>query len=148
MDVENTVKLALYQLVAEEAQMPDASAIAEQLHLSVEEVESAFERLFAKRLLVLEERSKSQIRMAPPFSGVVTQHRVKIGDKQFYANCAWDSFGIAAALHADADIESTCGDCGEVLEFQIRRNQAIALQSTIAHFAVPSALWWKDIIYT
>jgi len=148
MDIDTSVKLALYQLVSQSGQMPDASAVAENLQLPVSEIESAFERLYGKRLLVLEDGSKSHIRMAPPFSGVVTQHRVKIADITYYANCAWDSFGIAAALHDDAEIESTCGDCGEVLAFQIRDNQPIPQQSTIAHFAVPAALWWKDILYT
>jgi len=72
---------------------------------------------------------------------------VKIEDKVYFANCAWDAFGIAAALKRDADIESTCPDCGEPLTFQIRDGKPLP-QECVVHFAVPAAQWWKDIIYT
>jgi hypothetical protein len=85
--------------------------------------------------------------MAPPFSGIETQHRVKIEDKLYFANCAWDAFGIAAALIRDADIESACPDCDEPLAFQIRDGKPLS-QECVVHFAVPAAKWWRDIIYT
>jgi hypothetical protein len=113
----------------------------------MEDVEQAFQRLYEKRLLVLEPGSPSRIRMAPPFSGIETQHRVKIEEKVYFANCAWDAFGIAAALKRDADIESTCADCDAPLMFQIRDGWPL-LQECIVHFAVPAAQWWQDIIYT
>jgi hypothetical protein len=85
--------------------------------------------------------------MAPPFSGVETQHTVRIEDKTYFANCAWDAFGIAAALKRDADVTSSCPDCEELLSFQIRNGQPLPANA-IAHFAVPASQWWQDIIHT
>ncbi len=44
--------------------------------------------------------------MAWPFSGVETLFQVSVSDKTYFANCAWDSLGIPAALHTDAEIEA------------------------------------------
>lgn len=147
MDFETAVKLNIYETVAETTRAPTSAEVAVAFGKSAREVEAAFQQLAQKRLLVLEPGDDSRIRMAPPFSGVETQHLVKIAGKSYYANCAWDAFGVAAALHQDADIASTCPDCGESLGYQIREGQPLA-QESVVHFAVPAAKWWKDIIYT
>lgn len=147
MDFDTSVKLNIYEMIAHTTRMPTSADVASAMGSSVAEVEQAFQRLYEKRLLVLEPGSSSRIRMAPPFSGIETQHRVKIEEKIYFANCAWDAFGIAAALKRDADIESTCGDCDEPLPFQIRDGKPLP-QDCVVHFAVPAAQWWRDIIYT
>ena len=42
------------------------------------------------------------------------------GGRWWYGNCAWDAFGICAALHADGRIETSCPDCGEPLAVEVR----------------------------
>jgi Alkylmercury lyase. len=147
MDFDTSVKLKIYEMVARTGRMPASVDIALLIGSSIADVEQAFQQLYEKRLLVLEPGTLSRIRMAPPFSGIETQHHVKIEAKLYFANCAWDAFGIAAALKQDADIESTCADCGETLTFQIREERLLP-QEGVVHFAVPAAQWWRDIIYT
>jgi len=147
MDFDTSVKLKIYEMVARTGRMPASVDIALLIGSSIADVEQAFQQLYEKRLLVLEPGTLSRIRMAPPFSGIETQHQVKIEAKLYFANCAWDAFGIAAALKQDADIESTCADCGETLTFQIREEKPLP-QEGVVHFAVPAAQWWRDIIYT
>jgi hypothetical protein len=147
MDFDTSVKLKIYEMVARTGRMPASVDIALLIGSSIADVEQAFQQLYEKRLLVLEPGTLSRIRMAPPFSGIETQHHVKIEAKLYFANCAWDAFGIAAALKQDADIESTCADCGETLTFQIREERPLP-QEGVVHFAVPAAQWWRDIIYT
>ncbi len=147
MDFDTSVKLNVYETIARSTKMPTSSDVASEIDSSVTEIEEAFQRLYEKRLLVLEPGKTSRIRMAPPFSGVETGHRVRIEGKVYFANCAWDAFGIPAALKRDADIESTCADCDEILTFQIRDGQPLP-QECVIHFAVPAAQWWQDIIYT
>src|SRR6266545_5714567 len=147
MDFDTSVKLNIYETIAKTTKMPTSSEVASAIGSSVAEIEQAFQRLYEKRLLVLEPGNSSQIHMAPPFSGIETQHRVKIQEKVYFANCAWDAFGIAAALKRDADIESTCADCDEPLTFQIRDETPLP-QDCVVHFAVPAAQRWQDIIYT
>ncbi len=147
MDLDTSVKLKIYEKVARTGRMPVSIDIALLIGSSIADVEQAFQRLCEKRLLVLEPGTLSRIRMAPPFSGIDTQHRVTIDDRVYFANCAWDAFGISAALKQDADIESICADCGEPLTFQIRDEKPLPGEGMV-HFAVPAAHWWRDIIYT
>ena len=147
MDFDTSVKLNIYEMIARTTRMPTTFDIALLIGSSMADVEQAFQRLYERRLLVLEPGNLSRIRMAPPFSGIETQHRVLIEDKVYFANCAWDAFGVAAALKKDAEIESTCADCSEPLTFQIRDGQPLPRECVI-HFAVPAAQWWRDIIYT
>lgn len=147
MDFDTAVKMNIYQTVAETGQVPTSAEVAGALDSTAGKVEAAFRQLAKKRLLVLEPGDDSRIRMAPPFSGIETQHLVKIGDNSYYANCAWDAFGVAAALHEDGEILSICADCGEALFYQIRDGRPLAQESAV-HFAVPAAKWWADIIYT
>jgi hypothetical protein len=147
MDFDTSVKLKIYQMVARDAVMPAASEAAAELAIPVGEVQTALKRLYAKRLLVLEPGDETRIRMAPPFSGVPTPFRVEVGAKSYYANCAWDAFGVPAALHADATIHASDGFTGEPLLLQVKDGTPRS-QDWVAHFAVPAAQWWHDIIYT
>jgi hypothetical protein len=147
MDFETSVKLTIYKTIADTGRMPNSHDVSTSLNCPVRDVESAFQQLFQKRLLVLDPASSSQIRMAPPFSGIPTSHKVHSGGLSYYANCAWDALGISAALHREADIDSSCPDCGESLQFRVRHGKPLP-QDCAVHFAVPAAHWWKDIIYT
>ena len=147
MDLTTAVKLNIYQTIAETAQAPDVDQVAISMGLPLADVKQEFETLAGQRLLVLEPGDKTRIRMASPFSGIETPFLVQAGGKSYYANCSWDALGVAAALHQDADIVANCAHSGESLPIRVRDGQVEPVAS-IAHFAVPAALWWKDIIYT
>jgi len=147
LEFETAVKLRLYQTIAETARAPDAEELARALNSSVARVEEAFETLSGKRLLVLEPGTTSRIRMAPPFSAVETPFHVRVGEKDYYANCVWDALGIPAALHSDARVFASDGHTGEPLDLEVRRGNPVPRPCAI-HFAVPPARWWDDIIYT
>lgn len=55
MDTDTTVKLKIYEMIAWQARVPDAFDLAKELDFPVEQVRSSFKRLYAKRLLVLEQ---------------------------------------------------------------------------------------------
>src|SRR3972149_242946 len=99
MDFETSVKLFIYDTLARTTLAPNTVDVARALQAPVSEVEAVFRRLNEKRLLVSEPDDSTRIRMAPPFSGVETSFRVRIQDKVYFANCAWDALGIPAALH-------------------------------------------------
>ena len=147
MDFDTAVKMNIYETIARTTQTPTAAEVAVSHGASPEEVEAAFVQLHTKRLLVPEPGDPSRIRMAPPFSGVETSFRVNVQDKVYYANCAWDAFGIAAALQADAIIEASDGYSGEPMKLEVRNGQPVT-EECVIHFAVPAAKWWDDIIFT
>ncbi|NOT00648.1 MAG: hypothetical protein HOP29_08475 [Phycisphaerales bacterium] len=157
MDFDTTVKTAVYRVAAESARMPGAGEVAREIGAPVDEVIAAFERLHEKRLLVPEPGVPARVRMAPPFSGVETPFLVRVNGKGYYANCVWDALGVAAALHADAVVEASDGHTGEPMGMEFRdgavvpvavRDGAPLPMEAVAHFAVPAARWWADIIFT
>jgi hypothetical protein len=147
VDFTTTVKLNIYETIAETTQAPSTTEVAAALNSPLEAVQTAYAQLAQMRLLVPEPGDPSRVRMAPPFSGIETMHLARVAGKDYYANCAWDAFGIAAALGQDADIRSICPDCGESLNYQIHDGRPLP-QDSVVHFAVPAAQWWQDIIFT
>jgi hypothetical protein len=111
-----------------------------------ETVQDAYHRLRARRLLVPSADGRS-IRMAPPFSGVETQHRVHVGERQYYGNCAWDAFGVIAALGGYGRVESRCEATGEPLILSLTPSGPND-SSWRFHVVVPAAQWWDDIAFT
>ena len=85
--------------------------------------------------------------MAPPFSGIPTAFPVEANGKQYFANCVWDAYGIAAALHCDAVSRASDGHTGEPLTLEVKNGQPV-LTPYLAHFAVPAAHWWDNLIFT
>lgn len=136
----------MYRHFADHATAPTLADVAGAVRTPAGDVKDAYRRLYAKRMLVPMPDGEA-IRMAPPFSGIPTQHRVRANGKEYYANCAWDSFGIPAALHADAEVLSRCEQSGEPLHLRLGRN-GLPPSSWLFHVAVPAAHWWRDIVYT
>jgi DNA-binding transcriptional MocR family regulator len=147
VDFLTDVKLAIYRTLAETTHAPTVSDVAQQLGASVDDVQSAFNELHKKRLLVPEPGDPTRIRMAPPFSGVPTGFRVTVLAKTYHANCVWDALGIPAALHADGMVRARDAQSREAMNLVIR-DGAPKPTPCIAHFAVPAAHWWDDVIYT
>ena len=146
VDFETQVKLAVYGFTADTARVPTIEHVAGRLDTTVAEVRLAYDRLRSNRVLVLE-TDRVTIRMAPPFSGVPTQHRVLAAGKEFFANCAWDALGILAALHEVGEVHSKCEQSGEALRVPVGA-QGPAPVPCVIHFAVPAAHWWDDIVFT
>jgi Alkylmercury lyase len=146
-ELDLKVKLAIYRLTAGTGSVPNARAIGEAIGDSEKNVVAAFGRLHGKRLLLPEPGDPTRIRMAPPFSGVETAFPVDARGRRYYANCVWDAYGIAVALNVDAIILARDGYSNEPLTLEVRNGSPI-LQPYVAHFAVPAAKWWADIVFT
>jgi Alkylmercury lyase len=111
-----------------------------------DDVLAAWRRLRDAHALVLD-AATDELRMANPFSAVPTAYRVQAGGRWWYANCAWDAFGILAALHVDGRIETSCPDCGEPIAVEVRDERPDD-ESLVFHCPVPARDWWADIVYT
>ena len=146
MDFDLQVKLAVYRHFAGTGRRPSPREVAAHVGSEVEPVLGAYRRLRGQRLLVLEADGAS-LRMAPPFSGVPTQHVVMAGGVQYYANCAWDALGVPAALHQPGTIRSRCAQSGEPLGLEVGL-AGPEPSSWLFHCLVPAAKWWDDIVFT
>jgi hypothetical protein len=143
-DVE--VKLAIYHHFAASGARPTVAEIAARVDANAASVRDAFGRLRAQRVLVLEADGES-IRMAPPFSGVPTQHMVGADGVSYFANCAWDALGIPAALQMPATVRSRCEQSLEPLDLAVSADGPES-SDWLFHCAVPAAHWWDDIVFT
>lgn len=146
MIAESEIQRYVYQATADSGRPPGSADVAEALGTSREDVLSAFARLRLRRLLALAPES-GEILMAPPFSAVPTPFLVKTRQRSYFANCVWDAYGVAAALDVDAEIDASCGCCGEPITLRVEDGSPVP-ERAIAHFAVPAVHWWEDIFYT
>ena len=135
-----------YRLFVELGRAPSREEVAEASGLTGAEVAEGWRRLHEAHALVLE-LGTAEIRMANPFSAVPTPHRVHAAGRRWYGNCAWDAFGICAALHVDGRIETSCPECSEPIAVEVRDGRPDDA-SLLFHCLVPAAHWWDDIVFT
>lgn len=145
-EVDVQVKLAVFREFAESGRAPSCERVAAGTGLSTEAVLEAFGSLRAQRLILLEPDGVT-IRMAPPFSGVPTQHRVEAAGVEYYANCAWDTLGVLSALHRPGRVRSRCEQSGEPLNLEVGENGPEP-STWLYHCLVPAAHWWDDLVFT
>ncbi|TAH53983.1 MAG: hypothetical protein EYC68_01235 [Chloroflexota bacterium] len=136
----------VYAFWVEHTHPPTVQDTANGLGIELESVRALYEELGKRHALLLMPGTHS-IRMAWPFSGVPTGYRVRVGTQNYYANCAWDSFGIPAALHADAQIDAFCSNTQEPLHFTVRQGK-ISGDSAVIYFRIPFANWYDDLVFT
>lgn len=125
---------------------PAAAEVAGAAGLSADEVREGWRRLHDAHALVLNQAT-AELRMLNPFSAIPSAYRVHSQGRWWYANCAWDAFGIFGALHADGRLEASCPDCGEALAVEVRDGR---LNDTglLFHCLVPASQWWNDIVFS
>jgi hypothetical protein len=146
VEYDTQVKLAIYKQFAETGRRPSPEDVAERVGSDAARVLDAYSRLREQRLLVLEVDG-TNVRMAPPFSGVPTMHVVESGGVQYYANCAWDALGVIAALRKPGLVRSRCAQSGELLNLKVGM-EGPEPSDWLFHCLVPAAKWWDDIVFT
>jgi hypothetical protein len=140
------IRAFVYQHFAETTRAPGVDEVAARFALSGEEAASAYEELHEHHALYLKPGT-TEILMANPFSGVGTPFKVRVDDRIYFANCAWDSLGIPAALHTDAEIEASCAQSGEPIQLRVSGGQVRGSEALV-HFLVPFRDWYNDLTST
>ena len=95
-----------YGLFVELGRAPTPTETAARAGLAAGDVVAGWRRLHDAHALVLNPAT-DELRMANPFSAVPTAYRVLADGRWWFANCAWDAFGICAALGSDGRIETS-----------------------------------------
>jgi Alkylmercury lyase len=95
--------------------------------------------LAARHVVVLD--GDGRIVMAHPFAAHRDGTRVRSGAREWWGNCAWDAFGIVAALGLR---EATVEDGAIRLDVREGRAEGDAL----FHVLLPARAWWDDIGFT
>lgn len=135
-----------YRLFVTLGRAPAVAEVAGSTGLPEAEVLGGWRRLHDAHALFVDWKA-NQLRMAAPFSAVPTRHRVWAEGRWWHANCAWDAFGVIAALGTDGRVESACPDCGEGVAVAVAGGRAEEVEC-VFHTLLPAAAWWDDIVFT
>ncbi len=141
-----TLRTAVHRHFASTGQSPTLDAMREAIGATNEQVRDGYRRLYAKRMLV-PAGDFASIQMAPPFCGVPAQHRVTVYGTEYFANCAWEAFGVVSALGGTGVVLSRCEQTFEPLVLRLTGDGAPP-SGWLFHCVVPAAEWWNDIVLT
>ena len=144
--IDQNVRFYVYDHTMREGLPPTTVETASALSYTRAEVRASFQRLTSGHILVLQKET-GEILMANPFSAVPTPFRVQVGSLTFFGNCIWDAMGIPAMLKQDAVIQASCSCCGTAMNLKIS-GDSLEPAPGLAHFAVPAAHWWDNIVFT
>ncbi len=81
----NDVRLFVYRYFVEKCRAPKVVEVADALAVEPGYIKRAFESLETQHILVLDPDSR-EVWMAMPFSAVLTEFKVTIGDSSWWAN--------------------------------------------------------------
>jgi hypothetical protein len=82
-----------------------------------------------------------RILMAHPFAAHTTGARVQSDGREWWGNCAWDAFGIVAALKLERATITAQG-------ITVTVDGDTVDGDAVFHVLVPAARWWDDIGFT
>lgn len=142
------LRFIVYRHFVETGAAPSRQSLVEHVG-DLDSVDVLLRALHHGHMLVLDDRPhrRGEIRMALPFAVEPTNFRVVTERGAWWANCAWDSLAMLAALHTDGRIESTWSDTGEQADLRIVDGRLERAEGHI-HFALPARQWWDDIVVT
>jgi hypothetical protein len=140
------IRYLIYNFFAERCYAPTYAELASLLNVPKESVRDSFHRLHARHMIFLQSGTSS-VRMANPFSAVPTRFKVRTGQRMWWANCAWDSLGIPAALNIDAQIEAGYPDRPETVELEVK-NGTVDGKNHVVYFPLPCSRWYDDLVFT
>ncbi|TDC67074.1 hypothetical protein E1258_00760 [Micromonospora sp. KC207] len=147
MDLEEELRLAVYSSFAGTSRPPRADDLAEQLALDIATVQVGLGELARARHLVLDE--SGQIVMAHPFSAVPLGFAVMGRQTLWWGGCAWDSFALPHLLRDEGEVlvSTRCPACSRPHAWNVGTDQP-PHGDQIAHFLVPAAHMWDDVVHT
>jgi hypothetical protein len=145
LDTSSTARSFIYTHVMQHGVAPSSVQVAEALGCNVPEAQDTLRRLGEAHVLVLQ--PDGEVLMANPFSAVPTPFKVQAGERGYFGNCIWDALGILAMLGQDGVVHTSCGCCSQAMTINVTAGGAVSQPGGLAHFAIPAARWWDDIVF-
>ncbi|MEX1126903.1 MAG: organomercurial lyase [Acidimicrobiia bacterium] len=141
------VRLAIYQSFRRTGRAPTAGQLAGQLGMSVELITNSLAELATQRHLVLDETG--EIVMAHPFSAIPMGFSVMGANALWWGGCSWDSFALPHLITEEPDVlvATRCPGCDRPVAWIVSRESPPATD-WVAHFLVPVAQMWDDVVHT
>lgn len=140
----------VYDTLHQEGRAPSIAELARRSGMPAPAVADHLTALAGDHALVLTPDGDA-VRMAHPFSAAPMAFVVTpvdgFDDRRWWGGCAWDSFGISAAVNLDVRVDTACPHCGSAISFQT--GPSIPPSDTLAvRFPRPAGEWWSDVVAT
>jgi Alkylmercury lyase len=146
-DVEG-LRLAVYRSFADTGRAPEIDELATRLSSTSDDVIDGLAQLHQQRHVVLDP-SGTRVVMAHPFASVPLGFSVMGSRTLWWGGCAWDSFALPHLLPDEPEVlvATRCPACGTAHAWVVGR-EAPPAGSQVAHFLVPAAHIWDDVVHT
>lgn len=144
------VRDLVYATFAAEGRAPSIAELARRTVSTPEAVRRHLHRLADAHALVMNPEGDA-VRMAHPFAAAPMAFVLAPidgrDDRRWWGGCAWDSFGISAALRREVRIDTTCPHCAE--HISLNAGPGTPPPGGLAvRFPRPAAEWWEDVVGT
>jgi hypothetical protein len=140
------IRAEVFATFAREGRPPSPVELAASLSLSVDTVVAGLRELHDLHAIVLTGAGDG-VRMAHPFSAWPMGFVVRGGDRLWWGGCAWDSFGIVAALRERLEILTVCPSCERELRYAASDVDP-PTEDFVVRLPRPAAEWWNDVVDT
>jgi len=140
------LRIFVYDDLIAAGRPPSVAAIAMRFGTSPVIAREALANLKIGKTILVDPRS-GEIWMAGPFAVAETAYRVVGEKREWWANCAWDMFGVAMIVNERVRVETRCTDCGAPMTILSDPSTA-PTQDAVVHFLVPARRWYDDIGFT
>jgi hypothetical protein len=144
------VRGLVYETFAAEGRPPSVAELARRTGSTVAAIQRVLHDLADAHALVLTADGDA-VRMAHPFSAapmafVVTPLNGH-DNRRWWGGCAWDSFGISAALNLDVRVDTACPECGAHISLHAGPRTPPPAMLAV-RFPKPAQQWWGDVVAT
>jgi hypothetical protein len=141
------VRVAVYQTFAKTGRAPEVDRLAAQFAVADSEVAEALQALAAARHLAL--GPDGSIVMAHPFSATPLGFSVMGSHTLWWGGCAWDSFAVPHLIPWEDEVlvATRCPSCRRPHAWSVG-TQSPPSGDQVAHFLIPAAHMWDDVVHT
>jgi hypothetical protein len=140
-DTPEKLHYELVRHIVETGHAPELSTLADLAGMTESETGEVLKKLGQIHGVILVPNSL-RVWSLHPFALNPTSFWVNTASGGWWANCAWCSLGIWAALKRDVKIATSEGAEGRALEFAVEQGQTLRTD-LLMHFPYPPATWWQ-----
>jgi Alkylmercury lyase len=146
---QRQVRKYIFDHFLERGTAPVLEEVMQSFALTRPEAFSSLQQLEADHHILLVPGTQ-RILMANPFSAVTTPFRVLVGERLYFANCAWDTVSMHVMLDMDAKVESYCHHCAQPIEILLSRGKVRSSRppEPIIFLSMPVSRWYDNLINT
>lgn len=148
-DLPRQARKYIFDYFFENCRAPVLEEIMQRFHLGRDEAHSLLKGLEASHHILLLPGTQ-RILMANPFSGITTPFMDRIGGRQYFANCAWDTVSLHVMIDQETDVEAFCHHCAQPIRIKLSRGKMVSSQpmDPLIFLSVPVSKWYENLINT